>query len=77
MTAANGAAPLNQGARRLAKWLERQGITQETLGGLLGVDQGHVSKWVRGVVVPRAPTRIRVRTITAGAVYWYEKERAP
>jgi transcriptional regulator with XRE-family HTH domain len=36
----------------IAEWREHKGLTQERLGGLLGVDKGTISRWERSKRIP-------------------------
>ncbi len=60
VVAAPNAGP---GHRELAEWAAARGLTQASLGNVLGRSQGSVSKWLLGSM-PSLETRMHVQNLT-------------
>lgn len=54
----------------LKAWRQKEGLTQEGLAKLLGVDQSFVSLLEAGRHEPRASLGERLRKLTKGEVIW-------
>lgn len=52
----------------LKEWRTQHGVNQESLARRLGVDQGLLSKWERGVVVPGVRWLARIAHVTTDTV---------
>lgn len=52
----------------LAKFLEKEGLTQAAFGRRVGMTQQVVSAWVAGILIPRRRAMERIVEATKGAV---------
>ncbi len=57
------AAPNYQSKKTIRQLRQARGWTQDQLARRLGVEQGAVSKWERGVAVPHPRTRKRLANV--------------
>jgi transcriptional regulator with XRE-family HTH domain len=68
-----------QAIEALRKWMSEEEKNQEALAGLLGVDQGLVSKWLNGKRRPNADHRVQIEVLTGKKVpfaLWSKLTRA-
>lgn len=52
----------------LAAYLAGEGRTQEQLAADLGVRQGTLTKWVRGVTMPRPKMAVKIASVTGVSI---------
>lgn len=68
MTTPSQAPRLTEGAKKLAKFLKKHGVTQATAAAALGVSDPAVCEWTTGKKRPHESRRANIETWTGGAV---------
>jgi DNA-binding XRE family transcriptional regulator len=59
---------LSTSGRRLKRWRESMGYSQEALADLLETDQASISRWERGVGAPGIRVAIKLAKLTGGVL---------
>lgn len=65
-------------ATRLARFLSKHGISQDTVAQAVGTSQGQVSRWLHKGVVPDTPFQLALEAFTGGYVepsHWLTVEQ--
>jgi transcriptional regulator with XRE-family HTH domain len=52
----------------LDEWIDAEGLTNTEFADLVGADNGTISRWRRGVTIPRPEDMLRIYEATCGEV---------
>jgi DNA-binding transcriptional regulator YiaG len=58
----------NTSQTKLARFIKDMGLKKKQFATRIGVSDSHLSRWLRGHVVPHRQTRVMIEIITQGEV---------